>query len=191
MLLGHKANVTSVTVLTVWVEALEEKYLPSQQHSIERLRQWPIYDSQCNPAAAFKGWPCWNSLFDDICCGINWGEVQKGGIKDKALTIRDLEAETLCSLSLLIFWHSDSLFKDIQLPVHTLSLWSDPFVRFHKNGDNGVVRLVLLTCLKGVVTLQRAALRWWFGTRTGLYEYVSLHGLYVLCCCLLCECMHV
>lgn len=103
MLLGYKAIVTSVIVLTVWVEALEEKYLPSQQHSTEHLRQWPIYDSQCNPAAAFKGWPCWNSLFEGTCCGINWGEVQKGEIKDKALTIRASEAKALFALSLCSF----------------------------------------------------------------------------------------
>lgn len=57
MLLGHKANVTSVTVLTVWVEALEEKYLLSQQHSIERLSNDPYMILSVTQLQRSKGGP--------------------------------------------------------------------------------------------------------------------------------------
>lgn len=95
-----------------------------------------------------------------------------------------LFALSLCSfLSVLIL--SSKTFSYQSIP--SLFLQSDPFVRFHENEANGVVRLVL-TCLKGAVILQRAALHWWFEMRGRLYVCV---GMAFICCCLLCECMHV
>lgn len=73
--------------------------------------------------------------------------------------------------------------------IPPLFLWTDPFVRFHENGTNGVVRLVLLTCLKGVVTLQRAVLCWSFGMRRRLYVCICMAFIYYVAVFYVSACM--
>ncbi len=95
------------------------------------------------------------------------GRSAENGNKRHRINCRASKAEKLFALSLCSFLSvlilSSKTFSYQSIP--SLFLQSDPFVRFHENEANGVVHLVLLTCLKGAVILQRAALHWWFEMR--------------------------
>lgn len=103
MLLGHKANVTSVIVLTVGGFRGEVSAISTTFHwaSESMTHIWLILS--VTHLQRSKGGPAETVSLMTHAAVSNGGEVQRCGIKDKALTIRALEAKTLIALSLLIF----------------------------------------------------------------------------------------
>ncbi len=172
MPLEHKANVTSVTVLTEW--GGEVSVISTTFHwASEAMTHicFSVSPSRSVQRVALLKKSLWRRMLQD-----QLGRSAENGNKRQSINCRASKPEKLSALSLCSFLSililSSKTFSYQSIP--SLFLQSDPFVRFHENRANGVIRLVLLTCLKGAVILQRAALHWWFGMRRRLYVCVGM-----------------
>ncbi len=187
MPLEHKANVTSVTVLTEW--GGEVSVISTTFHwASEAMTHicFSVSPSRSVQRVALLKQSLWRRMLQD-----QLGRSAENGNKRQSINCRASKPEKLSALSLCSFLSililSSKTFSYQSIP--SLFLQSDPFVRFHENRANGVVRLVLLTCLKGAVILQRAALHWWFGMRRRLYVCVGMAFIYYVAVFYVSACM--